>query len=123
MNLLLQGDFQVQPLDGGLDDPGYWVEAEQRYDEDGDGKYFAVKGNFSEYEEGIAIGYSYDFEVILPKIFYRNNSDQTPDYTATLTISRVKVSAGLSGDVTLNSRHGAVKSGSILNTSPMLITI
>ena len=80
MNICKHGELQVH-LDS-LDDPGYWVEAEQRYRWRRDGKYFAVKGNFSEYEDGIAIGYSYDFEVILPKFFYRLSSDQT-DYTAT----------------------------------------
>ena len=80
------------------DDPGYWRDCEQGTDATGD--YFVVDGDFTEYSNGVAIGYEYEYEVILPKFYYRlSDTENSPDYTATLTVNRVRFAVGLTGAV------------------------
>jgi hypothetical protein len=79
-------------------DAGYWAVAYERTETGTGYRYFEVKGNFSGYEDGIVVGYPYTFEAILPKFYYRRD-EATTDFTATLTISRVKVSVGRTGAV------------------------
>lgn len=61
--------------------------------------YFEADKDVTGLADGIIIGYDYDFEVTLPKFYFRRNPETT-DFTGNLTISRVKVSAGRSGIVT-----------------------
>ena len=80
-------------------DQGYWAAATERTEIGTGFRYFEVKGDFSGYADGIVVGYNYDFEATLPKFYFRRN-EVTADYTATLTISRVKFSIGKTGAVT-----------------------
>jgi len=80
-------------------DQGYWAAATERTEIGTGFRYFEVKGDFSGYADGIVVGYNYDFEATLPKFYFRRN-EATTDYTATLTISRVKFSIGKTGAVT-----------------------
>ncbi len=79
-------------------DIGYYTSAIERVETGTSYKYFEVKGKFTDYSDGIIVGYGYDFETTLPKLYYRPEDNQT-DYTATLTISRVKFSVGRTGAV------------------------
>lgn len=79
-------------------DIGYYTSAIERVETGTSYKYFEVKGKFTNYSDGIIVGYGYDFEATLPKLYYRPEDNQT-DYTATLTISRVKFSVGRTGAV------------------------
>ena len=79
-------------------DDGYYASALERVETGTGYKYFEVKGKFTDYADGIIVGYGYDFEVELPKIYYRPETNET-DFTATLTISRVKFSVGRTGSV------------------------
>jgi hypothetical protein len=79
-------------------DAGYWAVAKERTETDTGYRYFEVKGNFTDYADGIVVGYKYDFEVTLPKFYFRRDA-ATTDFTATLTISRVKFSVGKTGAV------------------------
>jgi hypothetical protein len=79
-------------------DEGYYTAALERTETGTNYRYFEVKGKFTDYADGIIVGYGYDFEVELPKIYYRPEANQT-DFTATLTISRVKFSVGRTGSV------------------------
>ena len=65
--------------------------------------YFEASKNVSGLADGIIIGYDYDFEVTLPKFYFRRNPETT-DFTGNLTISRVKVSAGRSGILTFKTK-------------------
>lgn len=96
----LVDEFEPVPFDDETDaDPGYWREVTPG--SDANGNYFEVRGDFSDYSNGIVVGYNYDFDIELPKLFYSRSDDgTTSDYTATLTISRVKVSVGKTGAVT-----------------------
>jgi hypothetical protein len=79
-------------------DAGYYATAEERTETGTSYRYFEVKGKFTDYSDGIIIGYSYDFEVTLPKFYYRPQPNVT-DFTAALTISRVKFSVGRTGSI------------------------
>jgi len=80
-------------------DAGYWSEVIERTEPVTGYRYFEVKGDFSQYADGIVVGYGYDLEATLPKFYFRRN-ENTTDFTATLTISRVKFSVGRTGAVT-----------------------
>ena len=79
-------------------DEGYYTAALERTETGTNYRYFEVKGKFTDYADGIIVGYGYDFEVELPKIYYRPEANET-DFTATLTVSRVKFSVGRTGSV------------------------
>ena len=79
-------------------DDGYYASALERVETGTAYKYFEVKGKFTDYADGIIVGYGYDFEVELPKIYYRPEANET-DFTATLTVSRIKFSVGRTGSV------------------------
>ena len=51
----------------------------------------------------LVVGYAYDFDVELPRYFYRPNP-QVTDFTAALTMSRMKFSTGLSGGLSFRLR-------------------
>ena len=80
-------------------DQGYYATATERTEIGTGYRYFEVKGDFSGYADGIVVGYNYDLEVTLPKFYFRRDPNTT-DYTATLTISRVKFSIGRTGAIT-----------------------
>ncbi len=78
-------------------DQGYWAKAIERIEPTTNFHYFEVKGNFTDYADGIVVGYGYDLEVTLPKFYLQREAGA--DYTASLTIARVKLSAGRSGAI------------------------
>ena len=83
------------------DDAGYSVKATPKSDTDG--PYFEVAKDLTTLENGMLIGYDYNFEVTLPKFYFRRD-EQTTDFTANLTISRVNVSVGRSGTTTFKTK-------------------
>ena len=84
-------------------DAGYWAVATERTEPVTGYRYFEVKGNFVPYADGIVVGYNYEFDVTLPKFYFRRN-ESTTDFTATLTVSRAKFSVGRTGAVTFKLR-------------------
>ena len=75
---------------------------------DGTGPYFEVDKDQTGFSGNIFVGYDYNFEVTLPRFYFRRN-EQTTDFTANLTISRVKVSVGRSGTVTFKTKMTSSK--------------
>ena len=66
----------------------------------GDGNdYFKVaKKNLTSVASDVIVGWKYNLDIILPKTYYRTDeSMQLTDYTANLTIARMKFAVGLSG--------------------------
>ena len=84
-------------------DAGYYTSVEERTESGTGYRYFEVKGKFTDYADGIVVGYGYDFEVTLPKFYFRPEQNQT-DFTAALTISRVKFSVGRTGAIRFKSK-------------------
>ena len=95
--LLINGDTST----GSYTDSGYNITPVRGTNSTGD--YFVIPNKNMGADtlanrKKITIGYRYAYEVKLPTIYYRLDNDQ-PDFTANLTIARVKISCGLSGAV------------------------
>ena len=84
-------------------DQGYYAEAIERTDVGTGYRYFEVKGDFTAYADGILIGYGYEFEAVFPMFYFRPDTNVT-DFAATLTINRVKVTAGKTGALRFKSK-------------------
>ena len=68
---------------------------------DSDGTYFKVEGkNLSAQADSVYVGYQYNYDVELPKTYYKLSPEGAQyDYTANLTIARMKFAVGLSSVV------------------------
>jgi len=66
---------------------------------DGTGTYFKVPGqNLTSVASNVYVGYAYNFDMTLPQVYYQLDQEgRTRDFTASLTISRLKFDVGLSG--------------------------
>ena len=65
-----------------------------------------VSGDWTGKEYDLVAGYEFDFDVELPRYFYRTK--ETVDWTASLTIARMKFDIGFSGAVNFYiTRYGA----------------
>ncbi len=84
---------------GTFNNSGYTVTAEVGTDDGGATHYFIVEGlDLSANAANVYVGYAYDFDITLPQIFFHlDEQGKTKDFTASLTISRVKFDSGLSG--------------------------
>jgi hypothetical protein len=99
-------------------DANYYSDAIERIEIGTGYRYFEVKGKFTEYADGIVIGYPYNFEVTLPKFYFRQNDKVTTDLTATLTVSRAKFSVSRSGAVNFQIKSdGSIEWKNIQNVS------
>ena len=92
----------VPTADNGTDaeldsDQGYWAKVIERIEPVTGYHYFEVKGKFTDYADGIVVGYGYDLEATLPKFYLQREGGA--DYTAVLTVARVKLSAGRTGAI------------------------
>ncbi len=67
--------------------------------DDGSDPYFKVEGkNLKSEEDNVIVGWKYDLDIVLPKTYVRvDEAARVSDFTATLTIARMKFSLGLSG--------------------------
>ena len=68
---------------------------------DSDGTYFKVTGkDLSSQAANVYVGYQYNYDIELPKTYYKLTPDGTQyDYTAALTVARMKFAVGLSSVV------------------------
>ena len=82
---------------GTFNNSGYTVTAE--VGTDAAGTFFIVEGlDLSSNAANVYVGYAYNFDITLPQIYYQlDDQGRTKDFTASLTISRVKFDSGLSG--------------------------
>ncbi len=66
---------------------------------DGTGTYFKVPGqNLESVASNVYVGYAYNFDMTLPQVYYQLDQEgRTRDFTASLTVSRLKFDVGLSG--------------------------
>ena len=72
---------------------------------DGSGNWL-INGDWTGKEYDLVAGYKFDFEVELPRFFFRTQNQV--DWTASLTISRMKFDIGFSGSINFYiSRYGA----------------
>jgi hypothetical protein len=83
-------------------DAGYSFDCVAKTDGSGN-PYFEIAKDLTALENGMIIGYNYNYEVTLPKFYFRQN-EQQQDFTANLTIARAKVSVGRTGTVTFKTK-------------------
>ncbi len=79
---------------------------------DGD-PYFKVEGkDLTSVENDVIVGWKYDLDVILPKTYVRTDQSQKQtDYTATLTVARMKFAVGLSGVMGFKLKSTGIRQG------------
>jgi len=64
---------------------------------DGTGDYFSITGkDLTSVASDVVVGFRYDFDIELPRIYFRPGQVDT-DFTANLTVARMKFAVGLSG--------------------------
>jgi len=63
-------------------------------------------------QNDVIVGYKFDFDVILPKTYYKIDDDmKRSDFTANLTIARMKFAVGLSGVMGFKLRSKGIRQG------------
>ncbi len=75
--------------------------------------YFKVPfKNLTSVASDVIVGYKYDFDVILPKTYYKVDDDmKLSDFTANLTIARMKFAVGLSGVMGFKLKSKGIRQG------------
>ncbi len=75
--------------------------------------YFKVPfKNLTSVASDVIVGYKYDFDVILPKTYYKVDDDmKRSDFTANLTIARMKFAVGLSGVMGFKLKSKGIRQG------------
>jgi len=79
---------------------------------DGGGAYFEVpKKDLSGVASDVIVGWKYDFDVTLPKTYFRLKDPTRTDFTSSLTISRMKFAVGLSGVMGFKLKSTGIRQG------------
>ena len=75
--------------------------------------YFKVPfKNLTSVASDVIVGFKFDFDVILPKTYYKIDDDmKRSDFTANLTIARMKFAVGLSGVMGFKLRSKGIRQG------------
>ena len=86
-----------------LEDEGYYAFPDRVEERNDGGTYLVFKGDWLEDygPEDVVVGLLFNFEVELPRTYFKlDPADKISDYSATTTISRYKIAAGLTGAMT-----------------------
>jgi len=80
---------------------------------EGGNTYFKVPfKNLTSVASDVIVGYKFDFDIILPKTYYRvDDKMQLSDFTANLTIARMKFTVGLSGVMAFKLKSKGIRQG------------
>ena len=107
--IVIAGDTST----GTFSDSGFTVNPSRG--SDSDGTYFSVPNrNLVSVKTNVYVGYKFDFDVKLPRTyFYLDQEGASTDYTATLTLARMKFSVGLSGMMGFKLKNKGRFNGSI----------
>ena len=90
------------------EDEGYFLEVTPKIETGTNYNYFEAVGNLTDTADNIIVGYNYHFEVQLPTFYFRRDQ-QSVDFSAILTIARIKVSTGRSGPLVFETKLGSAK--------------
>jgi len=91
----------------GSPDPNVTHDVILEVEVDGSGNWLIV-GDWTGKEYDLIAGYEFNFDVELPRYFYRTGDNV--DWTSSLTVSRMKFDVGLSGSMNFYiSRYGATE--------------
>jgi hypothetical protein len=64
---------------------------------DATGDYYLVQGNLTSTADRVVVGYTYDFDVELPTVYFQQENGS--DFPGSLTIARYKFAVGFSGEL------------------------
>jgi len=79
---------------------------------DGDPYFKVPKKNLSSIAADVIVGWKYDYDIVLPKTYFRqDNEKKITDFTAPLTIARMKFAVGLSGVMSFKLKSTGVRQG------------
>ena len=79
---------------------------------DGDPYFKVERKNLTSVAADVIVGWKYDFDVTLPKTYLKLDDDATrSDFTANLTIARMKFAVGLSGVMSFKLKSTGVRQG------------
>ena len=95
-------------------DEGFFVEVTPKIEANTNYNYFEAVGNLSDAADSIIIGYNYNFEVQLPTFYFRRKDGNSVDFSAVLTIARIKVSTGRSGPLVFETKLGSSKEWTLI---------
>ena len=95
----------------GVTESGFTITPERKTDSDGNTYFGIPKLNFTPTPSDIYIGYQYNYDIELPKTYYRLD-ESLVDYTANLTIARMKFAVGLSSGIGFKLRSKGFKGDS-----------
>lgn len=95
-------------------DEGYFVEVTPKIETGTNYNYFEAVGNLEDSADSIIIGYNYHFEVQLPTFYFRRRDGNSVDFSAILTIARIKVSTGRSGPLVFETKLGSSKEWTLI---------
>ena len=80
---------------------------------DGDPYFKVLRKDLSGIAADVIVGWKYDLDIILPKTYFRLDDAKTKtDFTASLTINRMKFAVGLSGVMAFKLKSTGVRQGS-----------
>ena len=81
--------------------------------DDGSDPYFKVpKKDLTSVEDDVIVGWKYDFDITLPKTYFRNDKEMSrTDFTANLTVARMKFAVGLSGVMGFKLKSTGIRQG------------
>mgnify|MGYP003113175187 CR=1 FL=1 len=97
--IVIAGDTQT----GAFVESGFTITPERA--SDGTGPYFIVPNkDLTSIATDVIVGFKYNFDIHLPTTYYRPDP-KIADYTANLTIGRMKFSVGLSGVMSFKVRQ------------------
>ncbi len=93
--------------DATSNDSGYTVKPDRGTD--GTGDFFKISGNWTgSIAAKVIVGYSYIYDITLPKTYFQLDQG-IADYTATLTIARMKFSVGRSSTIGFKIKSNGYK--------------
>ena len=95
-------------------DEGYFVEVTPKIEPGTNYNYFEAVGDLRDSADSIIIGYNYHFEVQLPTFYFRRRDGNSVDFSAILTIARIKVSTGRSGPLVFETKLGSSKEWTLI---------
>ena len=79
---------------------------------DGDPYFKVPKKNLTSIAADVIVGWKYDLDIILPKTYVRMDDNQTKtDFTANLTVARMKFAVGLSGLMAFKLKSTGIRQG------------
>jgi len=96
---------------GNFIESGFTITPEVITD-DGDPYFKVPKKNLTSVAADVIVGWKYDFDIILPKTYYRlDDTGKITDFTANLTVARMKFAVGLSGLMAFKLKSTGIRQG------------